>query len=48
MNSLAKKKAIDSAKKMLADKREVVRWIRTKEPYETLVKKGIVLGRIGE
>ena len=48
MNISDKKKAIDLAKKMLADKQEVVRWIRTEEPYETLVKKGIVLGRIGE
>lgn len=48
MKTLTKKKAVDSAKKMLANKQEVIRWIRTEEPYETLVKKGITLGRIGE
>ena len=48
MHTQVKEKAVNLAKKMLADKQEVVRWIRTEEPYENLTEKGITLGRIGK
>ena len=48
MHTQIKEKAVNLAKKMLADKQEVVRWIRTEEPYKNLIDKGITLGRIGK
>lgn len=47
MGNSIKNNAVEMAKKMLSDKKEVVRWIRTEEPYKNLEKKGITLGRIG-
>lgn len=43
-----KEEAIKAAKTMLAEKHEVIKWIRSNEPYESLTKKGIILGRIGK
>lgn len=43
-----KEEAIKAAKTMISEKREVVKWIRSNEPYENLTKKGIILGRIGK
>lgn len=48
MHTQFKEKAVSLAKKMLANKQEVVKWIRTEEPYESLTDKGITLGRIGK
>jgi len=42
-----KEEAIKAAKKMISEKQEVIKWIRSNEPYENLTKKGIILGRIG-
>lgn len=33
---------------MISEKREVIKWIRSDEPYKNLTQKGIILGRIGK
>lgn len=43
-----KEEAIKAAKAMISGKKEVIKWIRSNEPYENLTKKGIILGRIGK
>lgn len=43
-----KEEAIKAAKKMISEKKEVIKWIRSNEPYENLTQKGITLGRIGK
>ena len=43
-----KEEAIKAAKAMISGKKEVIKWIRSNEPYEHLTKKGIILGRIGK
>ena len=48
MHTQLKEKEVNLAKKMLADKKEVVKWIRTEESYESLTDKGITLGRRGK
>ena len=48
MQTYTKEKAVKMAQKVLSDKREVVRWLRSGESYEMLSQKGIVLGRIGK
>ena len=48
MKSNTKSRAIKMAQKVLANKQEVVKWIRSGEPFENLEKKGITLGRIGK
>ncbi|WP_455668379.1 hypothetical protein [Phocaeicola sp.] len=43
-----KEEAIKAAKKSLQQKKEVIRWMKSGEPYDTLVNKGISLGQIGK
>lgn len=43
-----KEEAIKAAKKSLQQKKEVIRWMKSDEPYEVLVEKGITLGQIGK
>lgn len=44
----SKEEVIKAAKAMISEKQEVIKWIRSNEPYESLTKKGIILGRIGK
>ena len=48
MKRYTKEEAIKIAKKMISDKQEVVRWMRSSESYASLINKGISLGKIGQ
>ena len=43
-----KEEAVKAAKKSLQQKKEVIRWMKSGEPYNVLADKGISLGQIGK
>ncbi len=43
-----KEEAIKAAKKSLERKKEVIRWMKSGEPYDVLIRKGIILGGVGK
>lgn len=43
-----KEEAIKAAKKSLQQKKEVIRWMKSGEPYDVLAGKGITLGQVGK
>lgn len=48
MKKFTKKEAIKAAKRMVAEKQEVIRWMNSNESYSDLKDKGITLGKIGD
>ncbi len=43
-----REEAIKTARKSLERKKEVIRWMKSGEPYNVLIGKGIILGGIGK
>ena len=43
-----KEEVIKAAKKSLQQKKEVIRWMKSGEPYDVLAGKGITLGQVGK
>ncbi|MCD8182588.1 MAG: hypothetical protein LUE99_05265 [Bacteroides sp.] len=48
MKKYTKEEAIKAVKRMIAEKKEVIRWMNSNESYTDLKNKGITLGKIGD
>ena len=48
MKKYTKEEAIKAAKRMIAEKQEVIRWMSSNASYADLKNKGITLGKIGD